>query len=84
MGLKLNTSNSDEDKWDGRNRLQYGVGVGGGILLLDKLAVSVKWYWDFGNLYNEDGQSSMSAEAMYQAAKDNKANGIALTATLFF
>ena len=84
VGLKLNTSNSDEDKWDGRNRLQYGVGVGGGILLLDKLAVSVKWYWDFGNLYNEEGQASWSAEQMYQAAKDNKANGIAVTATLYF
>ncbi|MBR6457224.1 MAG: PorT family protein [Bacteroidales bacterium] len=84
LGIKLNTKNSDEDKWDGRNRVQYGVGVGGGILLLNKLAVSVKWYWDFGNLYNEEGQASWSAEQMYQAAKDNKANGIAVTATLYF
>ncbi|MBP5488836.1 MAG: PorT family protein [Bacteroidales bacterium] len=84
LGLNLNTDPDDPNKWDGRNRLQYGVGVGGGILLLDKLAVSLKWYWDFGNLYNEDGQSSLSAQAMYEAAKNNKANGIALTATLFF
>lgn len=84
LGLQLNTTNSDENKWDGRNRLQYGVGVGAGILLLDKLAVSLKWYWDFGSLYNEDGQSSLSAQAMYEQAKDNKVSGIALTASLFF
>ena len=84
LGLQLNTTNSDENKWDGRNRLQYGVGVGAGILLLDKLAVSLKWYWDFGSLYNEDGQSSLSAQTMYEQAKDNKVSGIALTASLFF
>lgn len=83
-GIPLNTDSNDENKWDGRNRVQYGVGVGAGILLLDKLAVSLKWYWDFGNLYNEDGQASWSAQAMYDQAKSNKANGIALTATLYF
>lgn len=83
-GASLNTNNSDEDKWEGRNRVQYGLGVGAGVLLLDKLGVSLKWYWDFGNLYNEDGQASWSAKAMYEQAKSNKANGIALTATLFF
>lgn len=84
VGVSLNTTNQDENKWDGRQRIQYGLGVGAGILLLDRLGVSLKWYWDFGNLYNEDGQSSISAKAMYEQAKDNKANGIALTATLFF
>ena len=84
VGDNLNTTNDDENKWDGRNRVQYGVGVGAGILLLDKLAVSLKWYWDLGNLYNEDGQASVSAQAMYEQAKNNKANGIAVSATLFF
>ena len=84
-GVPLNTTNDDENKWNGRERLQYGIGVGAGILLLDRLGVSLKWYWDFGNLYNEQGeQASISAKAMYEQAKDNKANGIALTATLFF
>ena len=80
----MNTTNDDENKWEGRNRIQYGLGLGAGILLLDKLAVSLKWYWDFGNLYNEDGQASISAQAMYEQAKNNKANGIAVSATLFF
>ena len=84
LGDDLNTTNEDDNKWEGRNRIQYGVGVGAGILLLDKLAVSLKWYWDLGNLYNEDGQASVSAQAMYEQAKNNKANGIALSATLFF
>ena len=84
VGVSLNTTNDDENKWDGRQRLQYGVGIGAGILLLDKLGVSLKWYWDFGNLYNDEGQASISAKAMYEQAKDTKANGIALTATLFF
>ena len=84
FGDQLNTTNDDENKWEGRNRIQYGLGLGAGILLLDKLAVSLKWYWDFGNLYNEDGQASISAQAMYEQAKNNKANGIALSATLFF
>ena len=83
-GVPLNTTNDDENKWEGRNRIQYGVGVGAGILLLDKLAVSLKWYWDFGSLYNDDGQASLSAKTMYEQAKSNKASGIALTASLFF
>ncbi|MBO4465905.1 MAG: PorT family protein [Bacteroidales bacterium] len=84
LGDQLNTTNDDENKWEGRNRIQYGLGVGAGVLLLDKLAVSLKWYWDFGSLYNEEGQASVSAQAMYEQAKNNKANGIALSATLFF
>lgn len=84
LGIQLNTENSDDNKWDGRSRIQYGIGVGAGVLFLDRLAVSLKYYWDMGSLYNDDGQSSFSAQAMYDAAKNNKASGISVSATLFF
>lgn len=89
MGVKLNTSNDDPDKWVDRNRLNYGVGVGAGLLLFKKMSLSVKYFWDFGALYSTDEATgekniSISAEAVKNQLKDNKASGIAATLSLYF
>ena len=90
-GIKLNTSNSDADKWNGRNRLEYGVALGAGFELCDKTAVSAKYIWDMGTFFTEeDGeasvkdQASAAAAAMCGAIKNQKCSGISASLILYF
>lgn len=88
LGVKLETTNSDADKWVDRNRINYGLGLGAGITALKRLSLSVKYYWDFGAAFttSEDGKtsSSISAAAVGKALKDQKCNGIVASLTLYF
>lgn len=90
-GIKLNTSNSDDNKWAGRNRLEYGVALGAGFELFDKIAVSAKYIWDMGTFFTEeDGeasvkdQASAAAAAMCGAIKNQKCSGISASLILYF
>ncbi len=87
-GYKLDTSNSDSDKWVDRNRLNYGIGVGAGVKVLKFAALSVKYYWDLGAMYKDNGDGSkstnISAKAMGDALKSQKCSGIAASLTLYF
>lgn len=87
-GYSLDTSNSDANRWDNRNRLTYGVGLGAGVKVFDFAAISVKYYWDLGAMYTEaeDGstKTSVSADAVCGAVKNQKCTGIAATLTLYF
>ena len=41
--------------WDNvKNRLEYGVGLGAGVELFRHLQVSVKYFWDLGDVYRAD------------------------------
>lgn len=41
--------------WDNvKNRLEYGVGLGAGVELFRHLQVSVKYFWNFGDVYGAD------------------------------
>ena len=89
-GIKLNTSNSDADKWNGRNRLEYGVALGAGFELFDKIAVSAKYIWDMGTFFTEeDGeasvkdQASAAAAAMCGAIKNQKCSGSSASLILY-
>lgn len=83
-GYKLNTTNSDSDKWDGRERLEYGVGAGAGVLLFKHVGVSAKYFWDLGNVYNSDNTVNISSKTIYEQTKDKKCSGIMATVTLYF
>lgn len=41
--------------WDNvKNRFEYGVGLGAGVELFRHLQVSVKYFWDLGDVYGAD------------------------------
>lgn len=88
MGGKLDTSNSDSDKWVDRNRLSYGIGVGAGVKVLKFASLSVKYFWDLGAMYKDNGDGSktanISTKAMGEALKSQKCSGIAASLTLYF
>lgn len=81
MGTQLESKN----EWDARNRLEYGVGLGAGVRVLKFAALSVKYFWEFGNLYKEGEKSpNISTEQMANAFKEQKASGVAATLTIYF
>lgn len=81
MGTQLESKN----EWDARNRLEYGVGLGAGVRLLKFASLSVKYFWEFGNLYKEGEKSpNLSTEQMVNAFKEQKASGIAASLTIYF
>ena len=81
MGTQLESKN----EWDARNRLEYGVGLGAGVRLLKFASLSVKYFWEFGNLYKEGEKSpNISTEQMVNAFKEQKASGVAATLTIYF
>ena len=81
MGTQLESKN----QWDARNRLEYGVGLGAGVRLLKFASLSVKYFWEFGNLYKEGEKApNISTEQMLKAFKEQKASGIAATLTIYF
>lgn len=83
-GVQLNTTNDDANKWDGRERVTYGIGIGGGVLVFKHIGVSAKYVWDMGKLFNDEGQASLSAKAMSETIKDQKCSGIMATVSLYF
>lgn len=84
-GTSLDTKKDDPNRWANRNRFEYGVGLGAGVKVLDFVALSVKYYWDLGQVYKEsDTKPSVSAGTMYNAVKEQKCSGISASVTLYF
>ena len=83
------TGDDSKDAWDNvKNRLEYGVGVGFGVEILNHLQVSVRRFWNIGNLYDEDGSAIKSfKDAINQGAEtieNGKISGIMASVTFLF
>lgn len=69
-----------------KNKLEYGFGVGAGIHLLDHFQVSLQWFMNLGNLYDN---GKIDGEATLATVKDSYKNiknyqGLKITLGLFF
>ena len=85
LNSTMGTQLESKHEWDARNRLEYGVGLGAGVRLLKFASLSVKYFWEFGNLYKEGEKSpNISTEQMVNAFKEQKASGIAASLTIYF
>ena len=85
LNSTMATQLESKNEWDARNRLEYGVGLGAGVRLLKFASLSVKYFWEFGNLYKEGEKSpNLSTEQMVNAFKEQKASGIAASLTIYF
>ena len=83
------TGENSKDEWDNvKNKLEYGVGVGFGVEILDHLQVSVRRFWNIGNLYNDEGSAVKSfKDALNQGAEtveNGKIGGIMASVTFLF
>lgn len=64
------------------NKLEYGIGIGAGVDLLNHLQLSVQWYKNLGQLVN--GSASSTAD-VWDSIKDVKSyHGIRVTLGIFF
>lgn len=79
----VNISTSSFDK-AGLARWEYGVSLGAGIDVW-KLQASVKYYWNFGSLYNENGKLNSVGSQVKNAFKDGRNfNGVTISVAYMF
>lgn len=70
------------DSWKSVNRLEYGLGVGGGIEVW-KLQLVCRYNWNFGSLVNQDGNVDVNSVLRY-GLRDNNFGGVTLSLALLF
>ncbi len=75
------------DKWDGINRLEYGLGLGGGLEIW-KIQVTCRYNWNFGPLFETSGTASAVSEVIGSARggkfTDENFGGVTLSVALLF
>jgi len=69
-----------------KNKLEFGFGVGGGVELMEHIQISVQWFMNLGNLYNEGQLNSDAIKSNFvEKYKDIKNyQGIKVSLGLFF
>ena len=94
LGTETETSDAS-NQWENigtdlKDRLEYGVGAGVGIDLLNSLQISVRYYWNMGQLYNGEAnkfQGSTVGEAtntLLDTMKSQQCTGITASVAFFF
>ena len=91
VGYRLgqNTKGEFADKLkDSLKKIEYGLGVGAGIDVW-RLQLSVKYFWNFGDVYDKDGKVGSISETVGDKVKDavnngNNFNGIMASLAFFF
>lgn len=67
--------------WDNiKNRFEYGTSLGAGVELFKHLEVHLKYFWNFGELYN----SEIDFKEITQQITQGKCGGITLSAAVLF
>lgn len=57
---KLSIADLTNDISENISKFGYGIGLGAGIELIDKLQISAKYYWNFGQINNWSSLGSVS------------------------
>ena len=70
------------DAWKHVNRLEYGLGIGGGIEIW-KLQLVCRYNWNFGSLLNQDNKVDVS-DILRQELNDKNFGGVTLSLALLF
>lgn len=82
IGYMVNPDSEFKTVSDEINKLEYGIGIGAGVDLLNHLQLSVQWYKNLGQLVN--GSASSTAD-VWDSIKDVKSyHGIRVTLGIFF
>ena len=73
---------------DDLKKVEYGLGLGAGVDVW-RLQLSVKYFWNFGKIYDKDGNVGPIGDTVKDAVKDavnngNNFNGVMVSAAFFF
>lgn len=70
-------------KWDNiKNRLEYGAGIGAGIDLFNRLQISVRYFWNLGELY-DGAEIKDLINSGTAVMKNEKCSGIMASVAIF-
>ena len=69
--------------WDGKQRLSYGLGLGGGIEIW-RLEIVARYNWNFGSLYNVDGWDDIKPHLKDLNSKSENFGGVTLSLAFLF
>lgn len=74
---KVKVDGQLEDTWENvKNKFEYGVGLGAGVELFKHLQVSVRYFWNLGNVYGW--------EEVKQTVGKGNCNGISASVAFLF
>lgn len=73
---------------DDLKKVEYGLGLGAGVDVW-RLQLSVKYFWNFGKIYDKDGNVGPIGDTVKDVVKDavnngNNFNGVMVSAAFFF
>lgn len=78
---KVQGGDSIQNTWDNvKTKFEYGVGLGAGVELFRHLQVSVKYFWNLGNVYGAE----LSLGDAVQNITASKCNGVAASIAFLF
>ena len=77
--------NITDSSWEGKQRFEYGLGIGGGIDVW-KLRLIARYNWNFGSLYNVDGWDDVKESIKIDDLNAESPNfgGVTVTLSYFF
>ena len=79
--LAFGSTKGETQTWENvKNRFEYGVGLGVGAEVLKHIQVSVKYFWNMGEVYGKD----INLPNISQTISEHKANGVAASVAFFF
>ena len=79
--VKVENANDANKTWDNvKNKLEYGVGLGAGVEVLRHIQVSVKYFWNLGDVYGQ----SINIGSISKEVSSSKCNGIAASVAFLF
>ena len=82
IGYLVNPNKQIKEYQDVTNKLEYGIGLGGGVELFKHLQLSVQWFKNLGNIVN--GNASSTSD-VWNEVKDLKSyQGVRVTLGIFF
>lgn len=73
----------DFSSWEGKERFEYGLGIGGGINIW-KLQVIARYCWNFGSLYNVEGWNDIKNHFSDLKTDNRNFQGLTLSLALLF
>lgn len=71
------------DSWAGKERFEYGLGLGAGINVW-KLQFIARYNWNFGSLYNVEGWADIKPNLKGLDSKNENFGGVSLSLAFLF
>lgn len=81
VGYNFTSKEETSKTWDNiESRIEYGIGLGAGVELIQHVQISVRYFWNLGNVYGAD----INVGDIIQKVSTSKCNGISASVALLF